>query len=140
MSVCAIDGCGKPVQARDWCPAHYKRFLRHGDPLGGGTPDHLPLVERILTSISVVNDCWIWQRALHHGNRYGLIAVNGLCLMAHRVSYEQFVGSIPDGLELDHLCKNKACVNPGHLEPVTRSENVRRGWPDRRRRAEASRS
>jgi hypothetical protein len=56
--------------------------------------------------------------------------------MAHRVAYEQFVGTVPDGLELDHLCENKACVNPGHLEPVTRSENVRRGWPTRRLRAQ----
>src|SRR5699024_1617461 len=46
--------------------------------------------------------------------------------LAHRVSYETFAGPIPEGLDLDHLCRNRSCVNPEHLEPVTRSENLRR--------------
>lgn len=48
--------------------------------------------------------------------------------MAHRAVYEALVGPIPPELELDHLCRNPACVNPAHLEPVTRKENVRRGY------------
>jgi hypothetical protein len=47
--------------------------------------------------------------------------------MAHRISYEHFVGPIPKGLFIDHLCRMRACVNPGHLEPVTTLENARRG-------------
>lgn len=49
-------------------------------------------------------------------------------LLAHRFAYEWFVGAIPDGLDIDHLCRNRKCVNPDHLEPVTRGENVRRAF------------
>src|SRR5690349_20028702 len=61
---------------------------------------------------------------------YGRIArggVNGRFLMAHRVAYELARGPIPEGLQLDHLCRNRLCCNPDHLEPVTRQENVARG-------------
>jgi HNH endonuclease len=72
--------------------------------------------------------CWVWQ---------GLIAPNGYAkyyagrdlgkVNAHRYAYEMLVGEIPDGLELDHLCRNRACVNPYHLDPVTHRVNVLRG-------------
>lgn len=70
--------------------------------------------------------CWIWQcRVDRHG--YGKIGINRTSKLAHRVSYETFVGPIPEGLQLDHLCRVRACVNPAHLEPVTHRENGRRG-------------
>jgi hypothetical protein len=62
---------------------------------------------------------------------YGRIHVKGYPL-AHRAVYETFVEAVPEGLELDHLCRNTGCVNPDHLEPVTHAENMRRGvWPNR---------
>lgn len=69
--------------------------------------------------------CWLWTGG-YNAAGYGLIAVSGRMLRVHRVAYEFYVGPIPESLELDHLCRNKGCFNPGHLEPVTHKENVRR--------------
>jgi hypothetical protein len=71
-------------------------------------------------------ECWLWTRALWR-NGYGKVKVNGRVTYAHRFLYELCVGPIPKGLELDHLCRNHACVNPEHLEPVTPTVNNRRG-------------
>jgi hypothetical protein len=72
------------------------------------------------------NGCWLWTGTHdgHHG--YGRLKVDGHRTGAHRVAYELLVGPIPDGLFLDHLCRNPPCVNPAHLEPVTNRENVMR--------------
>ncbi|MDJ0460650.1 HNH endonuclease signature motif containing protein [Streptomyces sp. H27-C3] len=70
--------------------------------------------------------CWAWTAQIaHHG--YGRYSVSGSARKAHRVAYEALVGAIPDGLVIDHLCRVRHCVNPGHLEPVTNTENLRRG-------------
>src|SRR5690349_8419011 len=70
--------------------------------------------------------CWVWSRARDHAG-YGGVYCDGHIVGAHRWVYQQLVGPIPDGLHLDHLCRNPSCVNPDHLEPVTVAENVRRG-------------
>lgn len=71
------------------------------------------------------NGCWEWTA----GNRggYGRVAIHGKLMEAHRWMWERTNGPIPEGLELDHLCRNRACVNPEHLEPVSHLENIRRG-------------
>lgn len=52
----------------------------------------------------------------------------GRFVYIHRLAYEELIGPIPDGLQIDHLCRNRACYNPAHLEPVTQQENIRRGY------------
>ena len=71
--------------------------------------------------------CWVWTAANDGQHGYGKVSINGRQLRAHRVVYAMHKGAIPDDLHLDHLCRNPACVNPEHLEPVTNRENVVRG-------------
>ena len=72
------------------------------------------------------NDCWLWTKSLSKSG-YGVMGIGSKNFRAHRLSYELYVGPIPDGLELDHLCSVRNCVNPAHLEAVTHRENVLRG-------------
>lgn len=73
--------------------------------------------------------CWTWTAATQ-SRGYGSVGLadgTGKTALAHRVAYEHAVGPIPDGMTIDHLCRNRKCVNPDHLEVVTRPENIRRG-------------
>ena len=79
----------------------------------------------------VSSGCWEWVGRTGKDG-YGSVGAARNSRLAHRVSYEWWMGDIPDGLEIDHLCRNRACVRPDHLEPVTHMENVRRGWVSRR--------
>lgn len=85
---------------------------------------HLPT--NMQTKIAVTPEgCWAWTAATAR-NGYGQIAWGGQTRSSHRVAYFLLVGPVPFGLDLDHLCRNKLCCNPAHLEPVTRREHAKR--------------
>ena len=73
--------------------------------------------------------CWIWLGTINPTGGYPQIWANGKTVYAHVLIYEMIKGPIPEGLQLDHLCRVRCCVNPHHLEPVTARENMNRGNP-----------
>lgn len=84
------------------------------------------LHERLMRHRVLNDDCWEWDGWRING--YGRITIGGSQgWLVHRAAYELYVGRIKDGLTLDHLCRNRACFNPSHLEPVTFVTNVMRG-------------
>lgn len=85
----------------------------------------MSIEDRFNEKIVSRTDCWIWGGANSRG--YGMFGFRGKVVGAHRVSYILHIGEIPEGLHLDHLCRNSLCVNPMHLEPVTSAENTYRG-------------
>jgi hypothetical protein len=72
--------------------------------------------------------CWAWTGCLNSSG-YGCVGIDGKRLLSHRAAYTLLVGQIPAGLQLDHLCRNITCCNPGHLDPVTGKTNCERSDP-----------
>lgn len=126
---CEVDGCDKPMRSKGLCAMHGQRLRVHGttDDLG---PTE---AERFWAKVDKSGDCWLWTSALNNTG-YGQFRSAGRLVLAHRWSYESANGPVPNGLVLDHLCRTPACVNPGHLEPVTQDENMRRARRDGCRR------
>ena len=88
-----------------------------------------PLADRLFSRIDADGPCWLFQGGLTKDG-YGVIGRGRRgegSVYAHRAAWELLVGPIPDGLEIDHLCRVRSCCNPDHLEPVTRKTNVNRG-------------
>jgi hypothetical protein len=116
VTACVVAGCQGAHFGKGYCHMHYRRVQRTGSPQGA-TPEW-----RFFTKVSQSGDCWEWHKTDRAG--YG---TQFYAMLPHRWSYEYFRAPIPDGLELDHLCRNRRCVNPWHLEPVTRRVNAMRG-------------
>ena len=97
---------------------------RKRDSMGRLLP--VPAHDRFWMKVQKTDTCWLWTAACNQGG-YGRFLCDGKLVQAHRWAYEQVKGPIPEGLDLDHLCRVRNCVNPNHLEPVTRRQNLMRG-------------
>jgi len=90
----------------------------------------IPLIDRLMSKIELVDDCWIWKSSINWGG-YGIFTYREgdkqKSMMAHRAVYKTLVGEIPKGLTMDHRCDNKSCVNPMHFEFETLGFNLLRG-------------
>lgn len=82
------------------------------------------MLDRFWSKVDATGPCWEWTAARLSSGGYGAFRLNGKTQRAHRVAWELLVGPIPEGLVLDHLCRNPVCVNPDHLQPVTDRVNV----------------
>ena len=126
-NLCSIPECNKPVVGGGLCRKHYMRLWRKG------TTDTFRFdpVKRFWRKVKKTDTCWLWLGPLETTG-YGTIAISQRPTrkrLVHRHAYEMLRGPIPADMTIDHLCKVKHCVNPDHMEIVTRSENTKRANP-----------
>lgn len=130
---CNVEGCPKRHYGRGFCHTHWAYWRVHGRPVfkprtpeerfwakvdkNGLVPDYAPHL----------GPCWIWIGGRSEAG-YGHIKVGGRTRLCHRIAYELIVGPIPEGHQIDHLCRVPSCVNPQHLESVTPKINQHRGF------------
>lgn len=82
----------------------------------------IPVEAKFWSKVIKGDGCWEWVGSKNGGN-YGKLGVSGTTIYAHRISYELHKGPIPDGMHVDHICRNRSCVNPDHLRTVTNKQN-----------------
>lgn len=126
--ICSVDGCDtyETVRVRrGMCQAHYAKWVRRNPP--EKRPARPTAEERFWSKVDKSGPCWVWLAGKMTDGYGSFTQGRAKKSPAHRVAWEWLVGPIPEGLFIDHMCHNKACVNPDHLQVVTyklNSENL----------------
>lgn len=121
--VCAEEGCESTPAQGPFCRRHYNKLRMRQWRYGTQALQAKPSIEeRFMSKVDSSGDCWLWTSPLSLGG-YATFAVGRKGQRAHRWAYEHWVGPIPKGLQIDHICRVRHCVNPEHLRPVTPQGN-----------------
>ena len=124
MKTCSIDGCDGKFYGRSWCQKHYRLWYDHGDPQADRRKNYATPQDAFRARTVRDGDCLVWTGALKE-NGYATLRHGGRLVYVHRWAWEAANGPTPEGMQVDHTCWNRACVELSHLRLATSAENTR---------------
>lgn len=121
--ICSVEECPKKSRARGWCEKHYYRWRKNGDPLAVKELHASSPEGSLALRTEWQGDCLVWT-GWRDDLGYGRMKVSGRKVRVHRYTWERVNGPIPEGMYIDHICRNPSCCNPDHLRLATAKQNA----------------